>query len=191
MCLLTYFPAGQLPDLDALKAGTDYNPDGHGYAIVVPDATRRDGGRLLVGKGLDAELVLTRFDRDRRAHPDGPALFHSRLRTHGLVDEANCHPFRLAGDPRTVMAHYVPRNIVREHGPGVASDREGMAVVHGPFPVRELPGVEQGRPVRVRLSCGEERGEDGLAVQALLDDEPVIGGDGVAVSVLVVGGAVA
>ena len=98
MCLLTYLPAGTVPDLDALRTGAELNPDGHGYAVVA-------GRELVVGKGLDAEVVLAEFDAVRRAHPDGPALFHSRLRTHGRLDVDNCHPFVVGGDPRTVIAH--------------------------------------------------------------------------------------
>jgi hypothetical protein len=106
MCLLTYLPAGRQPDLTALRAGTEYNSDGHGYAIVTSTTTNGAAGeRLIVVKGLDADLVLERFEQDRRRHPDGPALFHSRLRTHGRLDEANCHPFTVGGDGRTVIAH--------------------------------------------------------------------------------------
>jgi glutamine amidotransferase len=81
--LLAYLPCGQQPDLSALRTGATSNPDGHGYAIVVPARTDSAGERLHVVKGLDAEVVLDRLDHDRRTHPDGPALFHSRLRTHG------------------------------------------------------------------------------------------------------------
>jgi Glutamine amidotransferases class-II len=104
MCLLTFLPAGQQPDLTALRTGAACNPDGHGYAIVTTSAPGV-GERLLVVKGLDANAVLERFAHDRATHPAGPALFHSRLATHGRVDEANCHPFRVAGDERTVIAH--------------------------------------------------------------------------------------
>jgi len=109
VCLLTYLPSGRQPDLSALETGAALNPHGHGYAIITGSATdaRRDatGKRLLVVKGLDAEEILERFDHDRRTHPSGPALFHSRWRTHGLTDDANCHPFILGNDPRTVIAH--------------------------------------------------------------------------------------
>ena len=98
MCLLTYLPAGVTPDLAALRTGTTVNPDGHGYAVVA-------GDRLLVGKGLDADVVLAEFAKARDAHPNGAALFHSRFRTHGHYDLANCHPFAVGGDRRTVVAH--------------------------------------------------------------------------------------
>jgi hypothetical protein len=104
MCLLTYLPAGRDPDLTALRTGADHNPDGHGYAIVVT-RTPRGTRKLLVVKGLDADTVLERFERDRATHPAGPAIFHSRMSTHGPIDDANCHPFPLGGDMRTVIAH--------------------------------------------------------------------------------------
>ena len=109
MCLLTYLPSGRQPDLSALETGAALNPHGHGYALITNPTTDtaddRGGKRLLVVKGLDAEEILERFDHDRRTHPAGPALFHSRWRTHGLTDDANCHPFTLGNDPRTVIAH--------------------------------------------------------------------------------------
>lgn len=98
MCLLTFFPAGQQPDLDALILGAEHNGDGHGYAIAA-------GDRLIVHKTLDGEAAVAAFARDRATHHEGPALFHSRLRTHGPADVANCHPFPLGGDLRTVIAH--------------------------------------------------------------------------------------
>lgn len=98
MCLLTFVPGGVLPDTDALRSGARWNRDGHGFAIVF-------GGRLIVERGLDGERVIEDFARQRRAHPDGPALFHSRMGTHGDISRTNCHPFRIGGDPRTVLAH--------------------------------------------------------------------------------------
>lgn len=98
MCLLTFLPAGIRPDETALHTGATYNGDGHGFAIVADD-------RLVVDKGLDGDAVVAAFVRARAAHPDGPALFHSRLRTHGRASVDNCHPFPVGGDPRTVIAH--------------------------------------------------------------------------------------
>jgi glutamine amidotransferase len=98
MCLLTFFPAGILPDTDALLNGAFINNDGYGYAIVA-------GDDIQVRHGLDAEELIAQFDVDRRSNPDGPAMFHSRLATHGSTDTENCHPFRVGGDPRTVLAH--------------------------------------------------------------------------------------
>jgi len=98
MCLITFLPPHTAPDDAALAAGARANPHGHGYAIV-------SGDRLLLERGLDAAQMIDRFLRARRAHPDGPAVFHSRLATHGRISTANCHPFAVGGDARTVLAH--------------------------------------------------------------------------------------
>jgi hypothetical protein len=101
MCLLTYLPAGTLPDTDALANGAILNEDGHGFAIV---AGRRHD-QLIVEHGLNAEALIDAFAAARARHPEGPALFHSRFSTHGTVTLDNCHPFPLGGDQRTVLAH--------------------------------------------------------------------------------------
>ncbi|WP_410598035.1 class II glutamine amidotransferase [Amycolatopsis sp. lyj-23] len=98
MCLLTYLPAGTLPDTTALANGAAHNKDGHGYAIV-------DGDRIITGRGMDAAAVIDEFAALRGRHPDQPALFHSRFATHGPVTDDNIHPFPIGGDSRTVLAH--------------------------------------------------------------------------------------
>lgn len=98
MCMLTYVPAGIQPDTDALGNGAEHNQDGHGYAVVA-------GNRIIVGHSLDPEIMIKEFAAVREQHADGPALFHSRFGTHGGVTKANCHPFRVGGDRRTVLAH--------------------------------------------------------------------------------------
>lgn len=98
MCLLTFIPAGIMPDYDNLREGACSNPDGSGYAIIIND-------RILIGRGLDSEVVIDRFKTIRTKHPEGPALFHSRITTHGLTDKSNCHPFPLRKDPMSVMGH--------------------------------------------------------------------------------------
>jgi hypothetical protein len=113
MCLLTYFPPTVQPDLDGLLNGSLINDDGHGYAIVVP---RKD--RIVVGRGMDASAVISEFAILRELYPDGPALFHSRFGTHGAESVANCHPFAVGGDHRTVIAHngILPRNVRPKNG---------------------------------------------------------------------------
>lgn len=96
--MLTYFPNGVMPDVDALRNGAEYNDDGHGYAIVA-------GSRLIIRKSMNADYLITQFTRDRSTHRNGPALFHSRISTAGSIDKANCHPFRFRGDRRTIVAH--------------------------------------------------------------------------------------
>jgi hypothetical protein len=98
VCLLTFVPADVMPDTTALHNGAQLNDDGHGFAIVA-------GDQLIVERGLDGDLMIEAFAAARRAHPHGPALFHSRFGTHGTRVLDNCHPFPIGCDPRTVMAH--------------------------------------------------------------------------------------
>lgn len=99
MCMLSFYPPGVMPRQDRIENGADVNPDGHGFAIVTADRT------LLIQKSMDAEDLIDRFIRLRHIHPNGPALFHSRIATSGLVDITGCHPFTVGGDHRTVVAH--------------------------------------------------------------------------------------
>ncbi|MBN9743572.1 hypothetical protein DMP23_21255 [Amycolatopsis sp. A1MSW2902] len=96
--MLTYFPEGVLPDAAALANGAAMNPDGHGYAIATANG-------IVVGKSFDFDESLEQFTRLRHEHPSGPALFHSRFRTHGRTSEANIHPFEVNHQPDTVLAH--------------------------------------------------------------------------------------
>lgn len=104
MCMLTFLPEGVLPNAERLRNGTVTNRDGHGWAIVVLDDDGA-GTHILTGHSMDAEAAIEAFRLTREAHPDGPALFHSRYTTGGLVDEDNCHPYVVNGDSRTILAH--------------------------------------------------------------------------------------
>ncbi|MEU4428862.1 hypothetical protein AB0F81_50330 [Actinoplanes sp. NPDC024001] len=98
MCLLTFLPPGVQPDPHALHNGSLLNDDGHGFAIATGDS-------LLVRHSMNGEQLIDEFTAARRTHADGPALFHSRWGTGGTVDVGNCHPLRVGGDARTVLAH--------------------------------------------------------------------------------------
>ncbi|WP_433622093.1 hypothetical protein [Nocardia sp. CA-120079] len=54
---------------------------------------------------MDATAVIDHFTAVRKRYPRCAALFHSRYATHGDRCVDNCHPFRLGGDARTVLAH--------------------------------------------------------------------------------------
>lgn len=99
MCILTFIPEGVQPDADALRNGAKNNPDGHGFAIVDTDRNQ-----IVVRHNMDASPLIDLF-LEFRAKLDGPALFHSRIATAGLVDKMNCHPFRVGDDPLTVVGH--------------------------------------------------------------------------------------
>lgn len=100
MCILHYVPDNIAPDRDALRNGALNNPDGHGWAIASPEFEH-----VLVGHSLSMNEAISDFMDMRSVYMDGPALFHSRWATHGSVKEENCHPFYVANDKRTVLAH--------------------------------------------------------------------------------------
>lgn len=98
MCLLTFYPAGVMPDIQALRNGAATNDDGHGYGIIVD-------GEVVTGHSMDFETVADEFRSMRAMYPLGEAMFHSRWTTHGLTVEANCHPFTVPQVRNTVVAH--------------------------------------------------------------------------------------
>jgi hypothetical protein len=100
MCLLTYIPEGIQPNVEALREGCRTNRDGFGFAIVLPSQRK-----IIVEKSMDREKLLTKFTQMRAKHPEGPALFHSRLATDGTTSVLNVHPFHVNGDSRTVLGH--------------------------------------------------------------------------------------
>ena len=89
MCMITYLPAGVMPDLDAIENGATYNRDGHGWAVAA------ETGVILQAHYMDIDVALVTFEATRRAFPDAPALFHSRFATHGSTSLANVHPFNV------------------------------------------------------------------------------------------------
>lgn len=136
MCLLTYFSPGTLPDTRALHYGAIVNDDGHGFAIV-------HDGQILIERGFDPNEMIERFAEVRAAHPEGPALFHSRFGTHGSRTVANIHPFTVDNDRRTVVAHNgVLPSAVQPRGQDTRSDTAILAAsMGGRFGALRLPRV--------------------------------------------------
>ncbi len=98
MCLLCVIEPNATPTREQLLNATSQNPDGFGYAFHC-------GDRIITGRGMDATEVVDRFLRIREGLPNTWAMFHARYTTHGATTKANCHPFRVGGDPSTVIGH--------------------------------------------------------------------------------------
>ena len=98
MCTLTYIPSGKTPKESDLVNSCCANPHGFGYAIIA-------GDEIIIGKSLDYKALIQEFIKLREQYPNGDALFHSRYATHGEMTVANCHPFLVGGDNKTVLAH--------------------------------------------------------------------------------------
>lgn len=97
MCLLTFMHEGVTADIEQLTCGAENNPDGFGFAVHA-------GNRIIRGNGLNFDHVLDSFLKARSQH-SGPALFHSRITTHGATSRDNCHPFQVGRDTLSVVAH--------------------------------------------------------------------------------------
>lgn len=108
MCLLTFMHEGVTADTDLLACGAENNPDGFGFAIHA-------GSRIIHSSGLNFEKVLDDFLYYRAIH-SGPALFHSRITTHGGTTRDNCHPFVVGRDTSTVLAHNGMLPIAEQQG---------------------------------------------------------------------------
>lgn len=99
MCMLTVIPSGIVPNCDGIFNGTVRNDDGHGYAIATPDKG------MVWGRYMNADQAVSAFEAARKLNPEGPAIFHSRWATHGVIAKDNCHPFKVGGDGKTLLAH--------------------------------------------------------------------------------------
>lgn len=97
MCLLTFMPDTVTASYDDLLVGADNNPDGFGFAI-------HDRTKIVTGHGMNFDKVVNEFMKLRKTMT-GPALFHSRITTHGDTNKANCHPFQIGRDRLSVLAH--------------------------------------------------------------------------------------
>jgi predicted glutamine amidotransferase len=98
VCLLCFSPAGTMPKREDIETACDNNPDGFGFAIRINDT-------ILTSRGLDKDRIINKFLAIKEAYPNSDGMFHARLATHGTINTENCHPFRVQGDKRLVLAH--------------------------------------------------------------------------------------
>lgn len=98
MCTLTFCKPGRTPKKDYLVNSCENNPDGFGYGFLTD-------GKLIVGRDMNAEKIIEEFLVCREMYPDAPAIFHSRIGTHGVKDVSNCHPFFSGVENDTIVAH--------------------------------------------------------------------------------------
>lgn len=136
MCILAFLPSGVQPEERKLEICVENNPDGNGFAIA-------HNGRLITRRGMGAGLVSL-FCKLRRQFPDGPAMWHSRIATAGVVAKTNCHPFKVGNDPKTVVGHngILPR--VFQPGKGDQRSDTAILAMHD-LPRRNFDGLKSMR----------------------------------------------
>lgn len=99
MCMLCVIPPNTIPSRDKLENSALNNPDGFGFAIVIPEENR-----IHVERTMNADESINNFLALREKYQTGYAMWHARLATHGTTDVSNCHPF-MVGDEQTYLAH--------------------------------------------------------------------------------------
>ena len=98
MCLLVVCNPNSTPSKDDLKMGACSNPHGFGFAIDTGDG-------IISERSMSAKKSIARFLELREQYPNGYAMWHARYATHGVKNELNCHPFKVAGEHDTYLAH--------------------------------------------------------------------------------------
>lgn len=101
MCMLCVIPPNVIPSREKLENSALNNPDGFGFAIVIPSENR-----IHVERTMNADTSISRFLEMRAKYMGGYALWHARFATHGALTVENCHPFQVGvGNTQTYMAH--------------------------------------------------------------------------------------
>jgi hypothetical protein len=83
MCIAIYKPEGKLLSLATLKECYTSNPDGAGFMYA-------QDKKLHIEKGF---FSFQSFYDAFKKHEHKQAVIHFRIKTHGKIDTANCHPF--------------------------------------------------------------------------------------------------
>lgn len=85
MCIAIYKPEGKLIPYDTLKRCFNANSDGAGYMF-------HKNGKLHVFKGyFTMEDFWKAYKKDQKKE----CVIHFRIKTHGEINEENCHPYRV------------------------------------------------------------------------------------------------
>ena len=101
MCMLCVIPPNVIPSREKLENSALNNPDGFGFAIVIPSENR-----IHVERTMNADASISRFLEMREKYPQGYATWHARYATHGSLTVDNCHPFQVGvGNTQTYLAH--------------------------------------------------------------------------------------
>ena len=91
MCVAILVLPGHEPSLEKLDEGARCNKDGSGYAYVDETDTVR------IRRSLNWSNLRAQFISDIEKYGDrSPFLVHHRIKSHGVINKDNCHPFRMA-----------------------------------------------------------------------------------------------
>jgi hypothetical protein len=85
MCIAIYKPEGKLLSYETLEQCYNANSDGAGYMF-------HKSGKLYVKKGF---FSFADFWKSYKRDKTKECVLHFRIKTHGLINEANCHPYKI------------------------------------------------------------------------------------------------
>lgn len=86
MCIAILKTKDKILDRKTLEICSTNNPDGCGFAY------RNNEGKIIIKKFMDFESFWKEYEPIQNHHT---MLIHFRIATHGKVELANCHPFKL------------------------------------------------------------------------------------------------
>lgn len=101
MCIAIVKPVGTDISRDILENCAENNPDGCGFAYINVD--NQGKRRLKTRKAMDFDSFYEKYEKAIEQNPESPFLIHFRIKTHGKIDLANCHPFQV--DAEHVFIH--------------------------------------------------------------------------------------
>lgn len=86
MCIAILKPKDKILDKNLLETCSINNPDGCGFAYL------NDKGEIIIKKFMEFNSFWKEYNKVQVNHT---MLIHFRIATHGKVELANCHPFKL------------------------------------------------------------------------------------------------
>jgi glutamine amidotransferase len=102
MCIIVYKPAGEVLDKNILDNCQAHNPDGQGYAYALE-------GKIHIYKEVkDYQKLYNHYKKniiDKKLEKKLAVLWHFRIKTHGEINEANCHPFKIGDGNNMAFCH--------------------------------------------------------------------------------------
>lgn len=93
MCIACALPKGTKISQKEFENCWDNNPDGGGYVYLGED------GKFYVFKHMEYEPFRKAFEFDHKKHGEhSPFMLHFRIKSQGVVDLSNVHPFKVNED---------------------------------------------------------------------------------------------
>lgn len=85
MCIAIYKPENKIISEETLQECYNANSDGAGFMFA-------EDKQLHIQKGF---FTFDDFMKAYEPHKDKKTVIHFRIKTHGKIDETNCHPFKI------------------------------------------------------------------------------------------------